>query len=53
LINKFVLPDRNADSKTTGLDMLLMALFTSKERKLKGGKQLLEAFGLGLKIISV
>jgi hypothetical protein len=53
LINEIVLPDQNADSETTGLDMMLMALFTSKERKLQEWKQLLETSGLGLKIVSV
>lgn len=53
LINEIVLPDRNADAETTGLDMMLMALFTSKERKLQEWTQLIEASGLGLKIVSV
>ena len=53
LINEIVLPDRNADSEITGLDMMLMALFTSKERKLQEWKQLLEAPTLGLRIVSV
>ena len=53
LINENVIPDRSADREATGLDMMMMTLFSSKERRLGEWKELLEGSGLGLKIVHV
>lgn len=53
LINENVIPDKGADWQTTGLDMVMMTCFASKERTLFEWHQLLESPEIGLKIIRV
>lgn len=53
LINENVIPDRNADWQATALDMMMITLFSSKERTASDWSQLLESPGLGLKIVQI
>lgn len=53
LINEIIIPDQGADSEATGLDMMMMTLFSSKERTMEEWKRLLESPGLDLKIVKV
>ncbi|KAF2646829.1 S-adenosyl-L-methionine-dependent methyltransferase [Massarina eburnea CBS 473.64] len=53
LINENVIPDKDADWQATALDVLMMALFASKERTLTQWRQLLETPELGLRIVRV
>lgn len=50
LINENIIPDVGADWQATALDMMMMTLFSSKERTMSEWQQLLEAPELGLKI---
>ena len=52
LINENVIPDVEAHWETTALDMMMLALFASKERTLRQWKHLLEERA-GLKIVNV
>jgi hypothetical protein len=35
LINEIIIPDQGAESEATGLDMMMMTLFSSKERTME------------------
>jgi hypothetical protein len=50
LINENVIPDKGADWQATALDMMMITLFSSKERTFSQWSQLLEAPEVGLKI---
>jgi hypothetical protein len=52
LINENVIPDVEAHWETTALDMMMLALFASKERTFRQWKHLLEERA-GLKILNV
>lgn len=51
LINENVIPSTEANWQTSGLDLMMMSLFSSKERTLKDWTRLLE--GGGLRIVNV
>jgi len=53
LINENVIPDTGADWQATALDMMMITLFSSKERTLNDWHQLLESPEIGLKIVKV
>jgi len=53
LINENVIPDKGADWQATALDMMMITLFSSKERTYSQWSQLLESPELGLKIVRV
>jgi hypothetical protein len=53
LINENVIPDKGADWQATALDMMMLTLFSSKERTLHDWQQLIEASDVGLKIVKV
>ncbi|KAF2833250.1 S-adenosyl-L-methionine-dependent methyltransferase [Ophiobolus disseminans] len=53
LINENVIPDKGADWQATALDMMMLTLFSSKERTLNDWHQLLESSEFGLKIVRV
>lgn len=51
LINENVVPDREAYWETTGLDILMMAVFSAKERTEQNWRDLLEP--VGLRIVNI
>jgi hypothetical protein len=53
LINENIIPNTGADWQATALDMMMITLFSSKERTRKDWGELLEAPELGLKITGV
>jgi hypothetical protein len=53
LINENVIPDTGADWQATALDMMMITLFSSKERTYTQWSQLLESPEIGLKIVRV
>lgn len=53
LINENVIPDKGADWQATALDMMMITLFSSKERTMNDWHKLLEAPEFGLKIVKV
>lgn len=53
LINENVIPDIGADWQSTALDMMMLTLFSSKERTLSEWRQLLESPESGLKIVRI
>jgi hypothetical protein len=53
LINKNIIPDKEADWQVTALDMTMMTLFASKERTSSDWSQLLESPEIGLKIVRI
>ena len=53
LINENIIPDTGADWQATALDIMMMTLFSSKERTLNDWKNLLESPELGLKIVHI
>ncbi|KAI4951287.1 hypothetical protein J4E91_003996 [Alternaria rosae] len=53
LISKNVIPDKGADSQATALDMMMITLFSSKERTYSQWSQLFDSPELGLKIVRV
>lgn len=53
LINENIIPDTGADWQATALDMMMITLFSSKERTKSDWYELLEAPELGLKIAGI
>ncbi|KAF2875904.1 S-adenosyl-L-methionine-dependent methyltransferase [Massariosphaeria phaeospora] len=53
LINENIIPDRDADWQATALDMMMITLFSSKERTKSDWYRLLEAPEVGLKIVGI
>jgi hypothetical protein len=53
LINENIIPDKSADWQATALDMMMITLFSSKERTLGDWHRLLEDPELGLRIAGI
>lgn len=53
LINENIIPDKGADWQATALDMMMITLFSSKERTLTDWHRLLESPEVGLKIAGI
>jgi len=53
LINENIIPDTGADWQATALDMMMITLFSSKERTKSNWYELLESPEIGLKIVGI